>query len=111
MKLRWKRLKTSMETRRDLLKKGTGPAVGAFGTGASLTRVPLGAVHPDAGFEHAGIRYFLPSLFEYSLGPWETRCELYYRRSKPDATQKTLCLADICRACGPAIFRPSQSRG
>jgi len=70
--------------RRQFIKAGAG----LLGAGA-LAGNPLqaraeettGSKH-SGGFEHRGIWYFLPSFFEYSLGPWQSQLP-----ANPDLTR------------------------
>ena len=62
--------------RREFLKKTGGAVSAGFLGGSVLTNhasggAPGAIVKPSAGFDHVGVWYFLPSFFEYSLGPWQ----------------------------------------
>jgi hypothetical protein len=61
--------------RRQFLQ-GTGAALAAGATGFADPRGAASEERPDTagtsnGFQETGIWYFYPSIFEYSLGPWQ----------------------------------------
>ena len=61
--------------RRQFIKAGAGVLGAGVVAGNSLRVLAGDAAGPkhDSGFEHRGIWYFLPSFFEYSLGPWQSK--------------------------------------